>query len=78
MASKSKTGTTGAATAAGGTGSSSGSISGGFNAADPRKSNKPNAALLEAKRRARNNMLKNQGCGSQESVTDIFQNVSAI
>nr|ACN94122.1 histone deacetylase 6 isoform B [Drosophila melanogaster] len=74
MASKSKTGTTGAATAAGGTGSSSGSISAGFNAADPRKSNKPNAALLEAKRRARNNMLKNQGCGSQESVTDIFQN----
>lgn len=40
---------------------------------------KPSAALLEAKRRARN-MLKSQTSGAsaamQESVIDIFQNVS--
>lgn len=39
---------------------------------------KPSPALLEAKRRARN-MLKSQSNGShamQETVTDIFQNVS--
>jgi len=78
MASKSKAGST-AATAAGVIGSSagggSGGISGGINAADPRKANKPSAALLEAKRRARN-MLKNQSNAMQECVTDIFQNVS--
>lgn len=39
---------------------------------------KPSPALLEAKRRARN-MLKSQSNGShamEDTVTDIFQNVS--
>lgn len=60
----------------GGSGSGIGSGNGGP-AGDQRKAGKPSAALLEAKRRARN-MLKNQGNAMtvQETVTDIFQNVS--
>ncbi|XP_017050819.1 histone deacetylase 6 isoform X3 [Drosophila ficusphila] len=67
----------GSGSAGGGSGSggisSSSSGGGGLNASDQRKANKPSAALLEAKRRARN-MLKNQTNAMQESVTDIFQN----
>ncbi|XP_070074297.1 histone deacetylase 6 isoform X4 [Drosophila takahashii] len=78
MASKSKgaagaTAATAAGVIGGGGGSSAGGGSGGISAADPRKANKPSAALLEAKRRARN-MLKNQSNVMQECVTDIFQN----
>ncbi|KAH8247955.1 hypothetical protein KR038_010868 [Drosophila bunnanda] len=61
----------------GGGSSSSGNSSSGnsSSAGDQRKAGKPSAALLEAKRRARN-MLKSQGSAMavQETVTDIFQN----
>ncbi|KAH8306583.1 hypothetical protein KR018_006132, partial [Drosophila ironensis] len=61
-------------------GMSSGAVGGGSSGAgtgtgDPRKAHKPSAALLEAKRRARN-LLKNQNsnmAGQQEGVADIFQ-----
>ncbi|KAH8420333.1 hypothetical protein KR009_009253, partial [Drosophila setifemur] len=63
--------------AAGGGVSSSGvgSAGSGNSVGDQRKANKPSAALLEAKRRARN-MLKNQSNAmpAQETITDIFQN----
>ncbi|KAH8317540.1 hypothetical protein KR074_012496 [Drosophila pseudoananassae] len=67
-------GTTSAATAAGVIGSAAGG-GGGPGSGDSRKSGKPSAALLEAKRRARNLMKsQNNAMSNQECVTDIFQN----